>query len=82
LSDYPTDGCSVRIIGKRQYYESVVDPADAASDLRMVGSKGVRNVYLPRDGLMRFEGLKLPIHAEMVELLRSLGEWCYLSPPA
>jgi len=79
LSDYPTRDCAVRIIGKRQYYESMVEPAEAASNLRMVGSKGTRNVYLPKDGLMRFQDLKPPVRSEMAEMLRSSGEWCYLS---
>lgn len=80
LSDFPTDSCVVKMIGKRRYFESAMDPPEAASSLGMAGQRRARNVYLPKDGLLRFRRLAVPSAREMVELFGGLGEWCYFSP--
>jgi hypothetical protein len=80
ISDFPTDHSVVKMIGKRQYFESAMDPSEAASSLAMVGQRNARNVYLPRDGLLRFHRLAMPSTRELAELFRGLGEWCYFSP--
>ena len=80
LSDFPTDNSAVKMFGKRRYFESAMDPSDVASNLGVVGQGRARNVYLPRDGLLRFRRLMMPSAREMTELLSGLGEWCYFSP--
>jgi hypothetical protein len=76
LTDYPTESSKVTRPGGRQYYISLLPAAEAARSLRMVGKKGQRNAYLPRNGIIRIlrpasESLFTP------EVLRELGEWCY-----
>ncbi len=78
LTDFPTHGSRVARIGQRQYYETRLDAAEAASTLRGTESKGQRNAYLPRDSMLRFE--RGPSPAAMRGLFEDLGEWSYLSP--
>jgi len=80
LTDYPTDDSTLRIYGKRRYYESELRPADAGSTLRSAGRKAFRNSYLPRNGALIFESLDLPSREELANLFLGLGEWCYLEP--
>ena len=80
LSDSPSEGSVVRMIGKRRYFESFMDPSKAASNLSMAGQQKTRNVYLPKEGLLRFTKLVMPSTREMTELLSGLGEWCYFVP--
>ena len=80
LSDYPTTSSVVKIIGRRLYFESTLPSSETASNLRMVGQKSVRNVYIPKDGFLRFRSLKLPSNRRLADLLGRLGEWCYLRP--
>ena len=81
LTDYPTDGSTLRIYGRRRYYESEIRPSDAGSTLRSVGRKGFRNSYLPRNGALTFESLDLPPKEELAHLFRDLDEWCYFHCP-
>ncbi len=78
LTDFPVEGSRVRLIGRRQYYESVLNTSEAAPTLRVVGRRAERNSYLPRNGAVHLESPNLPSRAEWVELFESLGEWCYL----
>lgn len=80
LTDYPTNNSAVKRMGRRQYYESEVTTSEAASNLRMVGPRGTRNTYLPKDGLIRFQGMRLPSTYEMTKLFEDLGGWCFLTP--
>ncbi len=80
LTDFPAEGSKIRIVGKRQYYESSLDQSEAASTLRPVGQKGERNSHLPREGILLFESLLLPPREKQLELFNGLGEWCCLRP--
>jgi hypothetical protein len=80
LTDYPTKDSVVRIFGKKQYFESTIETSEAASNLRMTGGRGTRNVYLPRDGFLRFSEFELPSKEKLADLLMGLGEWCFLYP--
>lgn len=77
LTDFPVQGCLVKRIGRRQYYESGVGPSVAASTLRGMRSKNQRNSYLPRDSILR---LRSPApRGELVKgLFEGLGDWCFL----
>lgn len=80
LTDYPTDGSTLRIYGRRRYHESELRPPDAGSTLRSVGRKAFRNSYIPRNGALMFESLDLPSREELAHLFQDLGEWCYFEP--
>jgi hypothetical protein len=80
VTDYPTDGFTLRIYGRRRYYESEIRPTEAGSTLRMVGRKAFRNSYIPRDGALMFESLDLPSKEDLAHLFQDLGEWCYFHP--
>lgn len=81
LTDFPTRSGRVRMIGKRQYYESRIDTVTAEATLRAVGQRGSRNSYIPERGILQFEAFRLPMRESFAELFRGLGEWCYLRPP-
>ncbi|MDV3292895.1 MAG: hypothetical protein LYZ70_01335 [Nitrososphaerales archaeon] len=78
VTDFPTSGCVVRRIGRRQYYDSALGPTELASTLRGLESHGQRNTYLPRDALVRLRSSALPPKA-LRDLFGGLGEWCFLS---
>ncbi|MDA4119119.1 MAG: hypothetical protein OK436_00855 [Thaumarchaeota archaeon] len=80
LTDYPTEGSTLRIYGRRRYYESELRPPDAGSTLRTVGRRAFRNSYVPRNGALMFESLDLPSKEELAHLFEGLGEWCYFHP--
>jgi hypothetical protein len=79
LTDYPTEGCRVRRIGRKQYYSSRISGEEAADTLRDLGTRGSRNSYLPRDSLLRLSSLGVRL-GELSDVLRGLGEWCYFTP--
>lgn len=80
LTDYPTDGSTLRIYGRRRYYESELRPPHAGSTLRSVVRRAARNSYVPRNGALMFESLDLPSREELAQLFIDLGEWCYFEP--
>ena len=80
LTDFPCDGSVVRIYGRKRYYESSPNWADAESTLRSVEGKAVRNSYIPRDETLRSTAKLSPSKRELVELFEDLGEWCYFWP--
>lgn len=77
LTDFPVEGSHVRIIGKKQYYDSALDPVEANSTLRVVGARGERNAYLPRDGIVHLDSLRIPRREDWLRAFDDLGEWCY-----
>jgi hypothetical protein len=79
-SDYPADGSKVRHLGRRNYYESRMDVAEFAENLRPADSLSGHGAYLPSDCLLQVEKFRSPSEAELVLLFGSLGEWCYYYP--
>jgi hypothetical protein len=80
LTDYPTEGSTLRIYGRKRYYESGLSPREAESTLRSIAHKSQRNSYIPREGSLTFDGFDLPSKEELADLFESLGEWCYFQP--
>lgn len=78
VTDFPVEGSAVRLIGKRQYYDSKLGPAEAGSTLRGIGTKGARNTYLPRNSMLVLDS-GLQLKKELAALFRELGDWCFLS---
>ncbi len=79
LTDFPTDGCTRKIYGGHQYFESRIDAQEAASTLRSGGQRRTRNSYLPRNGLLtlNFDSIT---PREMTELVGQFGPWCGFRP--
>jgi len=80
VTDFPTRHSRVRRIGRRQYYDSRPSPSEAASTLRQIGSRGVRNTYLPKSAVIRLTSVS-PARDWASEVFRELGDWCFFSPP-
>lgn len=78
VTDFPTEGSVVRRIGHRQFYDSRLEPAEAASTLRGLGPAQERNAYLPRDSILSLSPAPLPTD-ELLDLFEGLGDWCFLS---
>jgi hypothetical protein len=80
VTDYPTESSTMRIYGRRRFYESRLSPSEALSTLRSVAHQSSRNSYLPRGGALTFNRFELPSRDELTRLFGSLGEWCYFRP--
>ncbi len=78
VTDFPVEGSVVRRIGRGQYYDSWLKPAEAASTLRGMGSTKARNTYLPRNSILSLSPAPLP-KKELLGLFDKLGEWCFFS---
>ncbi len=77
VTDFPTADSRSRVIGKRLYYTSSLDAAEAVETLRMAGEEKRRNSYLPDDGILELES---PISRALTaweDAFHDLGEWCY-----
>jgi hypothetical protein len=79
LTDYPTVGCAVRSIGRRQYYSCNIDGAEASATLRPLDGKRQRNSYLPEGSILSLSSLHVPASA-LKSTMNELGEWCYFTP--
>ncbi len=77
VTDYPTEGCSVLLVGGMQYYRSSVPAGEFASMLRTVSSSSPRSCYLPRSSLIRVRTGSPP----GFPTAEGLGEWCFLEFP-
>lgn len=80
LTDFFAGESKARFCGKRLYFDSVLDPSEAARTLRSVGGRASRNSYLHRDGLLRLGGYDRPSTYEWSELFAELGDWCGFVP--
>jgi hypothetical protein len=80
VTDFPEVGSVIRMVGRRRYFDSKVDPATAATTLRVAGAKSARNSYLPRDGMLELANFAKPSAVDWFGLFKELGEWCYFTP--
>lgn len=78
VTDFPIEGSVIRRIGHRQFYDSKLEPTEAASTLRGLGPAQERNTYLPRDSILSLGPARLP-RTELIGLFERLGDWCFLS---
>ena len=76
VTDYPTDGSAMVRLGRRRFFDSVVSPDEAASALRMAGTRAPRNSYIPRDGTLALDGGSTLLSEEGARLFDVLGDWC------
>lgn len=82
LTDFPVEGSVMRRKGRKVYFDSSLEPEEAASTLRVVGLTQERNSYLPRDSLLEFGALGLSQDKKKERQRRvfaDLGEWCYFT---
>lgn len=82
LTDFPTESCRVRRIGRRQYYECRLDAREAAEGLRSSWERSPRSAYLPRDAILRVGSLRPISSEELAGGMASLGDWCGFAPGA
>jgi hypothetical protein len=80
VTDYPTEGSRVRQIGRRVYYLSAIPPKEFASNLRTIEGARRRNAYLSSSATLSLGRSRPPTRGELMGVLSSLDEWCYLTP--
>ena len=80
LTDFPNEGSVTRILGRRRYFDSKIDPATAMKTLRVAGTKSPENSYVRRDEMLEFAGFERPSETEWLGLFDQLGEWCFFAP--
>ena len=76
VTDFPNDSSVVRVIGERQYYETVLSRREASTTLREAGRRSSRNSYLPSDCLLRFDRFPAVGRSELRSSFAKLGDWC------
>jgi len=79
LTDFPIEGCKLRLVGKKLYYSGGVRGAEAAAALREIGVKNPRNSYLPKESILSLSAFRVSKKA-LISVMRGLGEWCFLTP--
>ncbi len=77
VTDFPNSGARTRVIGRRQYYESMLSATEAAATLR-TGKEAQRNSYLPSTGLVVTGKVKVT-RETLLRVFRGTGEWCYFA---
>ena len=80
LTDFSTEGSTPRRYGRRVYFDSPLDAADAVATIRIAGESGTRNSYLPKDNVLRSSNRLSFSRRNLSELFEELGEWCYFLP--
>jgi len=80
VTDFPSEGSVTRVLGRRRYFDSKVDPATAMKTLRVAGAKSPKNSYVRRDEMLEFAGFEGPSETEWLGLFDQLGEWCFFAP--
>ena len=80
LTDFPVTNPRPRIYGRRRYFDSELDPQEAASTLRRVGERGERNSYVRRDGTIILGSHLTATRVDWMRLFAELGEWCSFRP--
>lgn len=79
LTDYPNASASVKVLGRRMYFQTDIVIHEAVSTLRSAGMKASRNSYLPSDATIRFGRAPQFNRREWSDLSDDLGEWCFFS---
>jgi len=75
VTDFAAEGSVPFYCGRRLYFRSKLPPSRASDTLRVVGTTGRGNSYVPRDGLLHLAGL-VPEDLALGSFAESLGEWC------
>ncbi|GEM_PF-3026951 len=76
LTDFPEDGSTPKICGRRRFFVSTIDGPTVSTTLRVAGKRNPRNSYLPRDGVLHFVSGVEVNRQDLVDLFDRLGEWC------
>jgi len=80
VTDFPLEGSTPFVLGRKRYFDSSLDSDMAASTLRVIDERGQRNSYLPRDGKMGLGPVSALSRREWLGLFAELGEWCPFAP--
>jgi len=76
ITDFVVDGSTPIVLGRKRYFDSKLDPAEAAATLRAVGEQGQRNSYIHGDGNLRLTSSSGISRHDWTDLFSDLGEWC------
>ena len=77
ITDFPNGTSTMIRVGRNLYFETELHPDEAMSTLRSIESKGPRNSYLPKDGLLVHRGSGPSI---LSDFFKGLGEWFCFTP--
>jgi len=80
ITDFPADDPTPHLFGRKRYFESMLEPEEAASTLRVAGGRGARNSYVVRGGAIRLRGLLSLARRDWLDWFAELGEWCFFTP--
>jgi hypothetical protein len=80
ITDFVVDGSTQLVLGKKRYFESWLGPDGAITTLRVVGERGQRNSYIPRDGKIGPSPSSALGPHDWLRLFADLGEWCSFTP--
>jgi len=80
ITDFYIDRSAALVLGRKRYFNSRLDPDEAASTLRVVGERGRRNSYIPKDGKIGPSPSSTRNEKDWVDLFAELGEWCPFRP--
>jgi len=80
ITDFPVEGSTPLVIGRKRYFDSKINPEMAVSTLRVVEERGQRNSYLRRDGRIGPSPVSAPGRHDWLGLFSDLGEWCPFNP--
>lgn len=78
VTDFVSDESVPVVLGRRRYFRSRLSVRETLLTLRGIGTRGTRNSYLPRDGLLELDRTCVQGN-RLAELTQDLGEWCYYS---
>jgi len=80
ITDFPVEGSTPIVLGRKRYFDSRLNPAETVSTLRVVDERGQRNSYLLRDGKLGPGLVTAPSRHDWLGLFADLGEWCSFTP--
>jgi len=80
ITDFPVEGSTPLVLGRKRYFDSRLNPAEAISTLRVVGEREQRNSYIRRDRSLRLSSVPAISRRDWIDLFADLGEWCPLTP--
>lgn len=73
-TDFPTEGCKVFQVGRRQYYTAHLPASEFVSRLRTVATSLSKNCYLPKSSIIRVQARP----SQQLPLGDELGEWSFI----
>jgi hypothetical protein len=76
VTDFFADDSTPVVFGRKRYFDSRLDPDEAAMTLGMIERLGQRNSYIPRGGDLGPISVNAFSRRDWIDLFTDLGEWC------